>query len=261
MASGFADDWRLSFDDLQFLGDLPRNIWLEAALQLCHLRRHGRFVEDWADLSSEALSYVASQMELSRTRPSRAFSERTARRYRQAIAEYCGLSRISARDDAAFQVWLADTCPKAPSQGGLIDLGFDWFQQQGLILPSEGAVLRLVRSARREFLDQFLASVAGRLSLATVTALENSLAEPREATGFGKLKEDAGAASLENVLAAAGRLTFILGLGLPFDVLNGVDPEWIKKLARRVDGETATEMRRHDRSRRLGLFAIYGTWG
>lgn len=87
MDAGFAEDWRLSFDDLRFLGELPRNVWLEAALQLCHLRCIGRFVEDWSGVSEDALSYVAAQMELQDGRPSRAFSERTGRRYRQAIAE------------------------------------------------------------------------------------------------------------------------------------------------------------------------------
>lgn len=257
MDSGFAENWRLSFDDLGFLGELPRNVWFEAALQLCHLRSQGRFVEDWSELREDALSYVAAQMELQDGRPSRAFSDRTGRRYRQAIAEYCGLSRMSARDQSEFQAWLEDICPEVASQGELIDRGFDWLRQQSFIPPSEGTVLRLVRSVRRDFLDRFLASVTERLSGMTVTALEKSLSEPREATGFSKLKEDAGAASLENVLAAAGRLAFIQELCLPFDILNGVDPEWIKKLARRVDGETATEMRRHDKPRRLGLLAVY----
>jgi len=257
MDSGFTEGGRLSFDDLRFLGELPRNVWFEAALQLCHLRGHARFVEDWLDVPREALPYVAAQMELQDRRPSRAFSERTGRRYRQAIAEYCGLSRMFAEDQSEFQAWLADICPKAASQGELVDRGFGWLRQQGFIPPSESAVLRLVRSARRDFLDRLLASVTDRLSVSTVAALEQSLAKPREATRFAKLKEDAGAVSLGNVLAAAGRLTFIEDQGLPFDVLNGLDPEWIRKLARRVDGGTATEMRRHDRPRRLGLFAIY----
>lgn len=257
MDTGFAEDWQLSFDDLRFLGELPRNVWFEAALQLCHLRYHGRFVEDWSDVSGEALSYVASQMELPVGRPSRAFSDRTGRRYRQAITEHCGLSRMSAHDHAAFQTWLAVVCPKVASQGDLVAQGFGWLRQRGFIPPSESAVLRLVRSVRHDFLDSLLASVTGRLPDAAATALEKSLAEPREATGFGKLKEDAGAPTLENVLSAAARLTFIQELGLPFDMLDGLAPEWIRKLARRVDGETATEMRRHDRNRRLGLLAVY----
>ena len=133
MDASFAEDWRLSFDDLRFLGELPHNVWFEAALQLCHLRSHVRFIEDWSDVSDEALSYVASQIELPGMRPSRAFSDRTGRRYRQAIAEYCGLSRMSARDNATFQELLAGACPEVASQGELADRGFDWLRQQGFL--------------------------------------------------------------------------------------------------------------------------------
>jgi len=95
------------------------------------------------------------------------------------------------------------------------------------------------------------------LSEATVERLEISLSEPGARTGFVRLKDDVGAATLDNVLAAADRLAFIQGLNLPFDLEASIDPSWIKKLSRRVQGETAAEMRRHSPKRRMGLFAIF----
>jgi len=52
-------------------------------------------------------------------------------------------------------------------------------------------------------------------------------------------------------------ISFIRGLDLPFDLLENIDPSWVRMLMRRVEGETASEMRRHSRGRRLGLLAVY----
>ena len=44
---------------------------------------------------------------------------------------------------------------------------------------------------------------------------------------------------------------------MPAERLGGVDPGWVALLSRRVEGETASEMRRHGETRRLGLYALY----
>lgn len=116
---------------------------------------------------------------------------------------------------------------------------------------------RLVRSAQHRFQEELLVHVSSRLSSETIVALEASLADPRGDHGFQSLKEDVGAATLDNVLDAADWLAFIQSLSLPFDLLDDVDPTWIRLLTRRVEGETASEMRRHSPEKRLGLLAIY----
>ena len=91
----------------------------------------------------------------------------------------------------------------------------------------------------------------------TRAKLEASLCEPTGPTGFHRLKDDVGAASLESGLGACDRLAFVEGLDLPAERLGGVDPAWVALLSRRVEGETASEVRRHGETRRLGLYALY----
>ena len=45
--------------------------------------------------------------------------------------------------------------------------------------------------------------------------LEASLIDPTGATGFHRLKDDGGAASLASVLGACDRLAFVEGLDVP----------------------------------------------
>ena len=258
MVSGIAQEWRFSFNDLGFLAGLPRGVCLEAALQLGHVRRTGRFTEDWSGISNDEVLYVASQIEISGAHPHRVFDNRTARRYRAQIADYLGLSRPSPNDLAALEAWLRkEICPRGGSISEMTERSCLWLRDHRILPPPENSLARIVRSVRREFLEEYLTSITNRLPLESVVALEASLADPRGEHGFQRLKDDVGAATLDNVLGVADRLAFIQGLDLPLDLFRDIDPSWIKILTCRVDGETASEMRRHSNDRRLGLFAVY----
>ena len=76
MTESIAEDWGLSFSDLVFLADLPGDMQLEVALQISHLLRTGRFIEDWSDLAGDVVSYVASQIERPADRPTSLFDDR-----------------------------------------------------------------------------------------------------------------------------------------------------------------------------------------
>ena len=111
--------------------------------------------------------------------------------------------------------------------------------------------------AWHDFLEGFLESTARSLPADTREELDGSLSEPRSLTGVHHMKSEVGAATLGNVLGACDRLTFLDSLDLPWDHLAGVDPGWTAMLCRRVEGENASEMRRHGEERRLGLYALY----
>ena len=85
---------------------------------------------------------------------------------------------------------------------------------------------RQVRGARHDFLEGFLESTALALPADTREELDGSLSEPRRLTGFHRMKSEVGAATLDNVLGACDRLTFLDSLDLPWDHLGGVDPGW-----------------------------------
>ncbi len=258
MTKSIAEDWGLSFSDLLFLADLPSDIRLEAALQLCHLQRTGRFIEDWSCLPAEANSYVACQIERPADRPTSLLDDRRSRRYRIRVSEHLGFSRPGREELSVFEIWLlTDVIQRGGSVSEMTESGCHWFLERKLVSPSEQALERIVRSARQSFLERCLASVAVRLSASAASDLETSLADPRGRNGFQRLKSEVSAATLDNVLDAADRLAFIQGLDLPHDMIGKVDPSWIRLLARRAEGETASEMRRHSREKRLGLLAVY----
>ncbi|SFU94394.1 Transposase and inactivated derivatives, TnpA family [Aliiroseovarius crassostreae] len=258
MTASIAEDWGLSFSDLMFLADQPADIRLEAGLQLCHLQRTGRFVEDWSRVPAEVVSYVAGQVEQPADVPTSMFDDRRSRRYRIRVGEHLGFSRPRQGNLVEFETWLlTDVVQRGGSVSEMTELGCHWFLDLKLVSPSEQALERIVRSVRQRFLESYLTSVAVRLSAPAAVELEASLADPRGKSGFQRLKGDVGAATLDNVLDAAHRLTFIQKLDLPSDAIGEIDQSWVNMLARRTEGETASEMRRHGREKRLGLLAVY----
>ncbi|RLK07292.1 Tn3 family transposase [Ruegeria conchae] len=259
MEREFLAVWSLSYADLEFINSYRHAMRIGLAAQLAHFRRFGYFPKRLKDLPSESLDYLAEQLGEDVAHVSNYdIGSDTARRHRLEILRFLGIRRANDRDRAKLREALASQVSTlGPSTEDLVQFGYQWALGQSVFIPSRKIMERLVRSAQYSFQEELLEHASSRLSLQTIAALEASLANPRGDHGFQSLKDDVGAATLDNVLDAADRLAFIHALDLPFDLVNEVDPTWIRILTRRVEGETASEMRRHSREKRLGLLAIY----
>jgi TnpA family transposase len=255
----FLEAWSLSFSEFEFVQNYGQTTRGWVAAQLRFFLENGFFPQSSAAVVPDALAYIADQVggDLG-VLSAYDLSGDTARRHRLDILGHLGVRRATERDRQALQDWIyAEFGGRAITVEEMISRGYAWGLQHAIFIPSAMIMERLVRSARRRFRDDFLARIAASLSGETVIRLETSLAEPQSDFGFQRLKEDAGAATLENALAAAGKVAFLNTLKLPCELAERVDRGWLAQLARLVEGETASEMRRHDTDRRLGLLAVY----
>jgi len=253
----FASVWGLSYSDLEFLRRFGARSQVMIGCQLLYLRRYGRFPGDRSELDPDVVDYVADQTGVDDD-PEFSFPSDTARRQRGFILDYLGLRRASQRDRTELQVWMVEHLGGCDlNLADWVARGYGQALRVGVFVPSDKIMERLVRAARREFREGFLSKVVSRLSPGTAEQLERVLSEPLAATGFHGLKDDVGTATLESVLLAAQKGSFVEDLHLPMDLLDGVDRGWIRQLSRLVEGETAFEMRRHTPERRLGLLTIY----
>ncbi len=139
----------------------------------------------------------------------------------------------------------------------MMEAVFLWCRDRRIFGASRKEMERIVRSERQRFLESFLGGVADRLRSETVAPMEASLVDPDSPTGFHTMKGDAGAATLDNMLALADRLAFIKKLDLPRDLLSAAGKTWIDQIVRRVGAEKASEMRRHAPRRQLGLHTVF----
>ena len=253
----FASVWGLSYSDFEFLNRFGAKSRVAIACQLLFFRQLGRFPADRGDLDPDVIVYVADQIGVTDDL-SYSFSSDTARRQRAGILDFLGFRRASDRDRGKIQAWMIEQLGgRDLNLADWIERGFGHARQMGVFVSSDKIMERLARAARREFRENFLTLVASQLSIETTEQLERALAEPLEDTGFQRLKDDVGAATLDSVLLAARKASFVEELGLPMDILDDVERGWVLRLARQVEGETASEMRRHAPEKRLGLLAVY----
>ncbi|WP_420584043.1 Tn3 family transposase [Ruegeria sp.] len=257
----FLESWSLNFNELEFVEafNLASRIWV--AFQLRFFQTHGRFPSRAQDLSSEGLEYLAQQLDVKIPVDQEQFDYRhvNARRHRVAILKHLGVRRATDRDRLALRSWIFENCRRssAPTVEEQVASAYAWGLSNSIYISSDKIMERLVRSARPDFLEDLLASIARALPANTRRQLDESLSEPRGYGGFHLMKNGVGAATLANVLGACERLTFIAGLELSSEHLAGIDPSWIAMLCRRVERENASEMRRHSDDRRIGLYALY----
>ena len=255
----FIEIWSLAFDDVALIAGFsrPSRVWV--AFQLRFFHEHARFPSREGDVAADSLRYLAEQLGL--PVPDHGdfhFGHVNARRQRGAILRHYGIRRASDRDKAELRAWLSGACRQFPgSIEDQMELGYQHCRERGFFVPSDKIMERLVRGARHDAVEGLLGVIAGRLSGEVKARLDACLADPKGATGFLSLKADVGAASLANILAACDRLAFIEGLDLPTDLPAGIDAALVGQLSRRVEHETAAEMRRHGDIRRRGLLALY----
>ena len=199
----FATVWGLSYSDFEFLNRFGAKSRVAIACQLVFFRQHARFPADRSDLDPDVIAYVADQIGATDDL-SYSFSSDTARRQRAGILDFLGFRRASDRDRANLQAWMIEQLGGQDlNLAGWIERGFDQARQMGLFVPSDKIMERLARAARRDFRDGFLMRVGALLHAETIEQLEWVLLEPLANTGFQRLKDDVGAATLESVLLAA----------------------------------------------------------
>ena len=252
-------EWSLSFADIDFVNAKPTVSRLGLAAQLKFFVAHGYFATLPAEISEEAVSYLADQLGVGKADlEGYDFSGRSGRRHCAEILRYLGFRRMKRVDRGVLADWIGTAlCPTGMSVGVMLDEVFLRCRDCRIFAPSRKEMERLVRSERQRFLESFLGGVADRLHTETVVLMEASLADPDARTGFHMIKSDAGAATLDNMLDLAERLAFIKKLDLPRDVLSAVGKTWVDQIVRRVGAEKASEMRRHMRARQHGLYAVF----
>ena len=250
-----AEDWSLSFSDLDFVNTNPASSRLGVAFQLKFFSANGYFATHGTELPEEAISYLADQLAVRSDLGGYDFVGRSARRHSSEILRYLGFRRLKQKERAALVNWIRqELCPRGGTVAVMLDAVF---RDRQIFASSTKAMERLVRAERQRFMNVFVDRVADRLSPETAGLMQSSLADTDSITAFHAIKGDPGSASLDNMLAQCERLAFIKELMLPRDMLRGVGQPWINQIVRQVGAEKASEMRRRAQQRQLGLYAVY----
>jgi TnpA family transposase len=263
------DHWTLSPKELELVANKSGATRLGFAVLLKAFTLEGRFPGQKHDIPGAVIVHVGNQINVpADLYPRYEWSGRTIEYHRAQIREFLGFREATVQDGNELVTWLVQqVLPHDHREEHVGEAVFGRCRALRIEPPSIGRIDRLVRSALHSFEERWCASVLERLDAATQRALDDLLmtgsadddrdAEATETrrSGLNELKADAGAISLESVLAETAKLERLRNLGLPTDLFRDVSLKVVERFRQRAAAEAPNELRAHAPALRATLVA------
>jgi TnpA family transposase len=256
-------DWNLTPEDLAFVAtcrgpDHRRRF----ALQLCMLRAHGRFLDDYRQAPVKIINHLSRQLGLppvlALDRSNRTTTERV-----QAlrIRGHLGLSRLDKATESKLRERLRTSVLEGHGNGELLGQAEATLRDWRVMLPAIGTLERIVTSVVAQTTADLFTSIAARLPdtlRASIDLLVEVPAGDARSSLF-RLKDypkSANASVIKGDIVRLGLIEKLLEAGTGLDDLDPRIVRQIGELGRRYD---AGDLRRFAKPKRDALIACYLT--
>jgi TnpA family transposase len=260
------DNWTLGDEEINLINAISKNDYnrFGCGLLLKYFQVEGKFPNRKQDIPKVVIEHVAEQMHVqSSILQQYELQGRAAKRHRVEIRRFFGIRKGTVADANAVLNWL-----EAQSQlleehnfDRLKEILYERYKELKIEPPQPGRVDRIIRSAVNSADEQFYTITLKKLQVETLEKLEtlltinNGIAE--NTSPLFNLKSEAGAATLESVLAEITKLERIHSLSLPSDLFAGVSRKRLLWCKQRIAVEDLHEIRRHPASIRYSLLAAF----
>ena len=230
------------------------------ALQLCVMRLHGRFLDDYRQAPIKIVNHLSRQLGLPPVLfLDRAGREPTERVQAQRIRRYLALSRFDKAAEANLRDWLREGALEGRSAAELLARAEDRLRGWRVMLPAASTLERIVASVAAHTTADLFAAIAGRLPEALRAGIDLLVEVPEgdARSSLFRLKDypkSANAAVIKGDIVRLRLIENLLGAGTG---LGDLDPRIIRQfgqLGRRYD---AGDLRRFAKPKRDALVACY----
>ena len=233
------------------------------ALQLCVMRLHGRFLDDYRHAPIKIVNHLSRQLGLPPVLfLDRAGREPTERVQAQRIRRYLSLSRFDKAAEANLREWLRASALEGRSAGELSIQAEEKLRGWQVMLPGASTLDRIVNSIVAHTTADLFATIAGQLprKLRADIDLLVEVPEGDARSSLFRLKDypkSASAAVIKGDIVRLRLIEDLLGAGAD---LGDLDPRIIRQLGqlgqlgRRYD---AGDLRRFAKPKRDALVACY----
>lgn len=230
------------------------------ALQLCVMRLHGRFLDDYRHASIKIVNHLSRQLGLPPVLfLDRAGREPTERVQAQRIRRYLALSRFDKAAEASLRDWLREGALEGRTAGELLIQAEEKLRGWQVMLPAASTLDRIVNSVVAHTTADLFATIAGRLP-GTLRAGIDLLVEVPEGdarSSLFRLKDypkSANAAVIKGDIVRLRLIEDLLGAGAD---LGDLDPRIIRQLGQLGRRYDAGDLRRFAKPKRDALVACY----
>src|SRR5271165_6208566 len=260
-----ARHWSLTASDLAEIircrGDDHRRRF---ALQLCMLRAHGRFLDDYRRAPIKIVNHLSRQLNLAPVLyldpPGRAQTER-AQALR--IRRHLGLRSFDRQSGGDLREWLRQGAIEGRTAAELMARAEDRLRASGIMLPAVSTLERLVASEAAQATTQLYDKVSSRLSEPLRVAIDILVEVPEgdARSSLFRLKDYPRSAKAKVIRGDIIRLRLIedlLDTGAKADAgLDDLDPGIVRQLGQLGRRYDAGDLRRFAKPKRDALVACY----
>ena len=262
-----AHHFTLTTGEQAFLGHKGAAATLHLAALLKTFQLQGEFLDRPQAVPAAVIDVLAQQLGLSPVLWAEVdWSTRTARRYRDEVADFCGFRGFQASDEAALIAHLTPLVADLNTDSEVLkQRGREFLRGQRLVPPTAQRFGRCLRAAVGAQAEHWMQRVQRQLSSQTCRALDALISTDAAAddlqpllvvrSTLATLKDTAGRVKVDTVLAELAKLTELRALGLPPQLFQGVPPRVLQQYRRRAASEPPRELRRHPAPLRHVLLA------
>jgi hypothetical protein len=256
-----ARDWTLTPEDLvevrRCRGDDKRHSF---ALQLCVLRRFGRFLGgDFALVPVRIVNHVGRQIGLPPVLmlapPAR---EATDLDHERRIREHLGFVTYGDAEHAALEAWLQEQASKGMLAEELLVGAEDFLRARRVVLPGRSRVERLIATITTRAEELILSRISGRLTPTLREAIDGMLDTKGEhRSAFFQLKQYPPEPKPEAINIYLERAEFLRSLGAGRIDFSGIRPEVVQHLAELAQRYDVDDLGRFAPTKRHALVACF----
>jgi len=259
------DQWTLTQEEITLVRNISQTDFnrLSYGLLFKYYQREGKFPQRKQEIPSVIVKYIAEQLQVK----SNAFDNfklkgRTARRYHLQLRQHFGFRTGTIADANAVLSWLFshEQLLEEHNLDRFREFIYERYKELKIEPPVPKRIERLIHSSVHSADNQFYTKIVERLSPETQEKLESLLNETNPSGNTSllfDLKNEACAATLENVLSEISKLERIRALSLPSDLFAGVSRKRILWYKQRLAVEDLSEIRRHPASVRYTLLSAF----
>lgn len=256
-----AFDWTLSEAD-------KRRVWahrgddnrLRYAVQLCVLRKYGRFLDSYDKVPANALGYLCSQLEMTPLAelPDH-WHQATESRYHGDICQYLEFGPFDEAAEKRLERWFLAAISETFYVENTIERAERFLKRQRIIIPVPGHLERIVNGAYGRAEQNMFATIAEQIPDPVKSAID-TLLENDPATGrtplfrFGEYPPEAKAKKIADYFQ---NYESLFTAGLAKSLVSGIHPSLINTLSTAVKSYDAWRIKRFDDDKCYGLCACY----
>jgi hypothetical protein len=233
---------------------------LRFAVQLCVLKKHGRFLSDYTRVPPAVLGYLCRQLDIP---PLTALTGRardnTEGDYQREIATYLGWQPYDETVADRLAAWIAEQVAHHLYVDNLVGKAENWLREQRIVIPGPIVFERAVNAAYRNAETVVFRHIAAQIPPAVRQAIDRllTLADPSGKTDFMRFADYPPEAKAKHIVCFLERYQTLAALGLEAVRFTGVSRALLERLAAAVRTYDAWQIRRFEPDKRYALAACF----